>query len=78
MTGHAQPSLPSLTPQEEALIVTGHADPELAAAHVLSRPGARTEWCVVKLGKEGALLRSRSEGKSYRMQGMQVGRGSSM
>ncbi len=59
-------------PQEEALIVTGHSDPELAAEHVLSRPGARTKWCVVKLGKKGSLLRSKAEGKSYRMAGVLV------
>ena len=53
--------------------MTGHTDPELAARWVLARPGARTEWAVVKLGKEGALLRSKAEGRSYRMAGLQVG-----
>ena len=52
--------------------MTGFSYPEAAAVHVLSRLGARTEWCVIKLGKEGALLRSRKEGRSYRLQGMQV------
>ena len=53
--------------------MTGHADPDLAARWVLARPGSRTEWAVVKLGKEGALLRSKVEGRSYRMEGLQVG-----
>ena len=61
-----------LAPQEEAEIVTGHSDPEAAAAHVLSRPRARTEWCVIKLGRDGAFLRSRIEERSYRLQGIKA------
>ncbi|KAF8072882.1 iolC [Scenedesmus sp. PABB004] len=49
-----------LMTQEEAVEVTGLADPQAAAEAVLARPGARTEWCVVKLGGEGALLVTKS------------------
>ncbi|GAX80599.1 hypothetical protein CEUSTIGMA_g8034.t1 [Chlamydomonas eustigma] len=61
-----------LMTEEEAKIVTGHSDPELAAKYMLERPGARTQWCVIKLGREGSLLRSKAEGRSYRMPGIPV------
>ena len=61
-----------LMTEEEATTVTGHADPDMAARAVLERPGANTEWCVVKLGGNGALLRSKLEGKSYRSKGLKV------
>ncbi|GAB4820018.1 hypothetical protein N2152v2_007064 [Parachlorella kessleri] len=51
-----------LMTQEEATAVTGVVDAEQAARHVLTRPGTRTEWCIVKQGAEGALLASRSRG----------------
>lgn len=46
--------------QEEAEAVTGIADPEASATHILERPGALTEWCIIKLGSHGALLCSKS------------------
>jgi bifunctional ADP-heptose synthase (sugar kinase/adenylyltransferase) len=42
--------------QEEAVEVTGHADPLAAARAVLARPNAKTRWAVVKEGGAGALL----------------------
>jgi hypothetical protein len=36
--------------------VTGQTDPQAAAETVLSRPNTSTEWCVVKMGGEGAVL----------------------
>ncbi len=37
-------------------MVTGQSDPEAAARAVLARPGCLAEWCVVKMGGQGALL----------------------
>ena len=51
-----------LMTQEEATAVTGAVGAEQAARHILTRPGTRTEWCIVKQGAEGALLASRSRG----------------
>lgn len=42
--------------QEEAVEVTGQTDPQAAAETVLRRPNTSTEWCVVKMGGEGAVL----------------------
>ncbi len=42
--------------RQEALVVTSHSDPEAAARAVLARPGCLAEWCVVKMGGQGALL----------------------
>lgn len=53
--------------------VTGEQDAEAAARHILSRPGARTEWCIIKRGAEGALLASRSQEEFYRQQALKVG-----
>lgn len=44
-----------------------------AARCILSRPGARTEWCVIKKGAEGALLASRSHGCTYQQAALKVG-----
>lgn len=55
--------------------MTGQSDPLAAARDVLSRPGARTRWCVVKEGGEGALLaeRRRDGGvEAYQCPAMQV------
>lgn len=46
--------------QEEAVQVTGLTDPQAAAEAILARPGAKTEWCVVKMGGKGALLVTKS------------------
>jgi hypothetical protein len=43
-------------PQEEAVEVTGKTDPQAAAETVLRRPNTATEWCIVKMGGEGAVL----------------------
>lgn len=48
--------------QDEAEAVTGLADAQAQAAHILDRPGARTEWCVIKRGAEGAILASKTLG----------------
>jgi len=49
-----------LMTEEEAEAVTGCGNAEAAARFILDRPGARTEWCIVKRGAEGAILVSRS------------------
>lgn len=60
--------------QEEAVEVTGLQDPQAAAEAVLARPGARTEWCVVKLGAEGALLVTKTpQQQVYRAGAFKVG-----
>jgi len=46
----------SLPLQEEAVQVTGLSNPQAAAEAVLSRANTATEWCVVKMGGEGAVL----------------------
>lgn len=63
-----------LMTEEEAKVVTGHDDPEQAAHAILSRPGARADWCVVKLGGRGALLSSRraKDAGTYRAPGVKV------
>ncbi len=59
-------------PQEEAVTVTGHTDPELAARAILARPHTATQWCVVKLGAHGALLVDRTTGKAHTAPGFKV------
>jgi sugar/nucleoside kinase (ribokinase family) len=62
-----------LMTEEEAAAVTGRADAEAAARWVLGRPGAATEWCVVKRGAEGALLAARSPGtRVYEQRALRV------
>jgi hypothetical protein len=61
-----------LMTEEESKTVTGHDDPDLAAKSVLSRPGSRTDWCVIKLGGNGAMIRSKSRGSSYYAPGIKV------
>jgi sugar/nucleoside kinase (ribokinase family) len=62
-----------LTLQEEAVEVTGEVDPEAAARAVLSRPGAKTEWCVVKEGSQGALLVSKTSPGVFQAKALKVG-----
>lgn len=65
--------------QEEALEVTGIHDPQSAAKAVLCRPGAKTEWCVVKLGAKGALLVTKSpQQQVYHAGAFQVSRRSKL
>ena len=59
--------------QEEAEAVTEISDAEEAAWSILDRPGAVTQWCVIKLGGEGALLCTKSPRRQYRQSGLQVG-----
>ncbi len=58
--------------QEEAVTVTGHTDPEKAARTVLSRPDSATQWAVVKLGANGALLVNKKTDKTYQVPGFKV------
>lgn len=61
--------------EDEAEAVTGLRGAEAQAHWVLGRPGARTEWCVVKRGAEGAVLASRSCGADapvFRQQALRV------
>jgi len=57
---------------EEAVEVTGEVDPESAARAVLSRPGAKTEWCVVKEGSQGALLVSKTAPGVFQAKALKV------
>ncbi|KAJ9524794.1 hypothetical protein QJQ45_024426 [Haematococcus lacustris] len=61
-----------LMTEEEAVVVTGLADAEAAACVVLARPHACTQWCVVKQGARGALLKERGSGCTHTSPGMQV------
>lgn len=58
--------------QEEAEAVTGLSDAEEAAALIVNRPGACTEWCVIKLGPEGALIRTKHPRQTCRQAALQV------
>ena len=52
--------------------MTGLSDPELAAASILERPGALTQWCVVKMGPQGALIRTRHPAETLRQSAIQA------
>ena len=54
--------------------MTGERDPEAAARAVLSRPGAKTEWCVVKEGSQGALLLSKTAPGVFQARALEVGK----
>ena len=58
--------------QEEAEAITGCADPEAACQAVLQRRGAATQWCCVKLGSRGAVLRTRSPEAVFRQHALLV------
>ena len=58
--------------QEEAEAITGLADPEAACQAVLQRRGAATQWCCVKLGSRGAVLRTRSPEAVFRQHALLV------
>jgi sugar/nucleoside kinase (ribokinase family) len=58
--------------QEEAEAVTGHSDAEQAANSILDRPGAQTQWCVVKLGPLGALIRTKNPPQTLHQSALQV------
>ena len=66
-------SCPMHIMQEEAEAVTEISDAEEAAWSILDRPGAVTQWCVIKLGGEGALLCAKSPRRQYRQSSLQVG-----
>ncbi len=53
--------------------MTEISDAEEAAWSILDRPGAVTQWCIIKLGGEGALLCAKSPRRQYRQSGLQVG-----
>lgn len=52
--------------------MTGQSDPEAAARWILARPGAATEWCVIKLGKDGAILCTSEGGPAFRQTALTV------
>lgn len=58
--------------QEEAEAITEIADPGEAAWSILDRLGAATQWCIIKLGGEGALLCTKDPRRQYRQSGVQV------
>ena len=74
MSGHASghASEEVFTLQEEAEAITEISDAEEAAWSILDRPGAATQWCIVKLGGEGALLCTKSPRRQHRQTGVQV------
>lgn len=45
--------------------MTGQSDAGAAARCILERPGAKTQWCVVKQGADGALLLARDGAAAY-------------
>lgn len=59
--------------QEEAAAITGTSDPEAAAHAILDRPGAATQWCIVKLGSRGSVLCTKSPRATYRQHALMVG-----
>ncbi|BDA49261.1 probable 5-dehydro-2-deoxygluconokinase [Coccomyxa sp. Obi] len=61
-----------LMTEEEAAAITGTSDPEEAAHAILDRPGAVTQWCVVKLGSRGAVLCSKTPRTTYRQHALMV------
>lgn len=70
---HASEELFTPAPlQEEAEAITEISDAEEAAWSILDRPGAATQWCIVKLGGEGALLCTKSPRRQHRQTGVQV------
>ena len=52
-------------------MVTGCSRPQEAAAEVLSAPDGRTQWCVIKLGEDGAVLYRRDSPAAW-CPGLQV------
>lgn len=50
-----------LMTEEEGNAVTGLDGAGVQARHILSRPGARTQWVIIKQGAAGALLASRAK-----------------
>lgn len=58
--------------EDEAAAMTDRSDPREAAQWVLQRPGAVTQWAVVKAGAAGALLYAREEGGAFEAQAYQV------
>ena len=52
--------------------MTGHSDAEQAAISIVNRPGAQTEWCVIKLGPQGALIRTKHPPQTLRQSALQV------
>lgn len=60
-----------LLTSEEAKVITGESGPEAAASSILQRPGAKTQWCIVKLGGEGAVLCTKV-GDTIRTKGLRV------
>jgi len=63
-----------LMTEEEAEAVTGCSDAATAARFILDRPGARTDWCVIKRGQDGALLMANSVGypSTYEQRALRV------
>ena len=58
--------------EDEAAAVTGLQSAEAQARWVLARPGARTDWCIIKRGAEGALLASKTRDAVYTQQALRV------
>lgn len=59
--------------QEEALVLTGQADPQASGWQIVhGRPGAATHTCFVKLGPSGAILCSKASGIAHWQPALQV------
>lgn len=61
-----------MTEEEAEAVTGGQQGAEAQARFILGRPGARTEWCVIKRGAEGAVLASRTATQLYSQQALQV------
>ncbi|KAK9808058.1 hypothetical protein WJX73_000001 [Symbiochloris irregularis] len=62
-----------ITTQEEALVLTGQADPQAAGWQIVhGRLGAATHTCFVKLGPSGAILCSKASGIAHWQPALQV------
>lgn len=69
------PPMHALSPvssQEEATQVTGCSEAEQAARFILQRPGAKTQWCVIKMGGAGALLMTRTGNGTFKSEALPV------
>lgn len=52
--------------------MTGLSDAEKAAQKILNREGAMTQWCVIKLGAQGAMICTKSPAQTIRQPAIQA------
>lgn len=61
-----------LMTEEEAGAVVGTEDAREAIGLLMARPNSRATWCIVKQGKDGAMLGDSSTGRIYHQAGFRV------